>query len=128
MPLRLIFLIGINGGRIVDDFVTLPDLAPTFLEAGGLTPPTVMTGQSLWDVLKADQSGQVDPERTQVYLGRERHYITARAGNLPYPQRAIRTKEFLFILNFRPKRFPMGDHYQLDGKSRPSEISPRAPR
>ena len=31
-------------GRVVDDFVTLPDLAPTFLEAAGATPPDVMTG------------------------------------------------------------------------------------
>jgi len=25
---------GVRGGRVVDDFVCLPDLAPTFLEAG----------------------------------------------------------------------------------------------
>jgi len=39
---------GVQGGRVVDDFVNLPDLAPTFLEAGGLKPPAVMTGRSLW--------------------------------------------------------------------------------
>jgi len=34
---------GIKPGRVVDDFVNLMDLAPTFLEAGELKPPEVMT-------------------------------------------------------------------------------------
>jgi uncharacterized sulfatase len=42
-------------------------------------------------------------------LGRERHFRTARAGNLPYPQRGLRTADFLFIRNFAPDRWPMGD-------------------
>jgi uncharacterized sulfatase len=32
----------------------------------------------------------------------------ARTDNLPYPQRAIRTKDFLYIRNFKPDRWPMG--------------------
>src|SRR6185312_14359905 len=64
---------GGKGGRVVDDFVNLMDLAPTFLEAAGLSPPDVMTGRSLLDVLKSDRSGQVDAERTWVVTGRERH-------------------------------------------------------
>ena len=36
------------------------DLAPTFLEAGGLTPPAGMDGRSLVPVLTSDQSGLVD--------------------------------------------------------------------
>ncbi len=111
---------GIQGGRVVDDLVSLPDLAPTFLEAGGVAPPAVMTGKSLWNILGSAGEGQVDPERTQVYMGRERHYITARDGNLPYPQRAIRTKDYLFIINFKPDRYPMGDHYKLNGGPEPS--------
>ena len=77
--------------RIVDDFVNLMDLAPTFLEAGGVDPPAVMTGRSLAKLLKSDREGQVDPERTWVLTGRERHVAAARNGNLPYPQRALRT-------------------------------------
>lgn len=44
-------------GRVVDDFVNLMDLAPTFLEAAGETPPEVMTGRSLLNVLTS-QSGR----------------------------------------------------------------------
>jgi arylsulfatase A-like enzyme len=110
---------GIVGGRVVDDFVNLPDLAPTFLEAGGAQVLDVMTARSLWPVLKSDQSGLVDPERTHVITGRERHVAAARAGHLPYPQRAIRTADYLFVLNFRPDRYPLGDPYRLDGANPP---------
>lgn len=96
-------------GRVVDDFVTLPDLAPTFLEAAGVKPPEVMTGRSLVDVLKSDASGLVDPTRTFAIVGRERHVAAAREGFLPYPQRAIHTKDFVYIRNFKPERFAMGD-------------------
>ncbi len=95
-------------GRQVTDFVNLMDLAPTFLEAGAQPVPTVMTGRSLVPVLKATQSGQVDPRRDYVVTGRERHVARARPGWLPYPQRAIRTADFLYIRNFRPERWPMG--------------------
>ena len=37
----------IRPGRVVEDFVSLADLAPTFLEAAGLEPPREMTGRSL---------------------------------------------------------------------------------
>ena len=99
---------GIKPGRVVDDFVNLMDLAPTFLEAGGQTPPAVMTGHSFMNVLHAENSGQVDPSRTWVVTGRERHVAEARDGNLPYPHRALRTPEFLYIRNFAPDRWPMG--------------------
>lgn len=97
------------GGRIVEDFVCLPDLCPTFLEAAGVPVPEVMTGRSLLPVLLSDHSGQVDPSRDFVVVGRERHVASVRAGNLPYPQRAIRTRDYLYIRNFRPDRWPMGE-------------------
>ncbi len=112
---------GGKGGRVVDDLVNLMDLAPTFLEAGGLKPPAVMTGRSLVNVLASDKSGQVDPERTWVITGRERHVGVAREGNLPYPQRALRTKEFLYIRNFKPDRWPMGAPYAVSESTAPSQ-------
>jgi arylsulfatase A-like enzyme len=108
------------GGRVVEDLVSLPDLAPTLLEAGGVEPPAEMTARSLWPILRADRAGTVDPTRTAVLIGRERHVAGARAGHLPYPQRAIRTAEYLFIINFRPQRYPLGDPYRLDGADAPS--------
>ena len=103
----------VKGGRTVDDFINLMDLAPTFLEIGGLTPPDCMTGKSILSLLLSDKNGQIDPSRDYVVTGRERHYDTARANSLPYPERSIRTKDFLYIRNFQPERLPMGDPYHL---------------
>lgn len=105
---------GVKGGRVVTDFVSLPDLAPTLLEVGDVRRPDVMTAKSLVPVLSSEKSGQVDPERSFVLIGRERHVEHARAGFLPYPQRAIRTKDYLYIINFEPDRWPMGDPVNLD--------------
>lgn len=111
---------GVQGDRVVDDFVNLTDLAPTFLESAGVAVPDVMTGRSLWPVLKSEKSGLVDEARTWVVTGRERHVEIARADYSPYPQRAIRTAEHLFIVNFRPDRWPLGDPYRLDGDDPPT--------
>ncbi len=98
----------VSAGRVVDDFVCLPDLAPTFLEAGGVAVPSVMTARSLTNVLTATASGLIDASRDHVIVGRERHVEKARTGELPYPQRAIRTADYLYIRNFKPDRYPMG--------------------
>jgi uncharacterized sulfatase len=99
---------GIKPGRVLDDFVNLMDLAPTFVEAGGVKPPDVMTGRSFLHVLRSEKSGQVDPSRSWVITGRERHVAAAREEHLPYPHRALRTRDFLYIRNFAPDRWPMG--------------------
>ena len=111
----------IPGGRVVDDLVSLPDLAPTFLELGGVEIPDVMTARSLIPSLHSDRSGLVDADRDDVLIGRERHVEMAREGYLPYPQRAIRTAEHLFIINFKPDRYPLGDPYNLSGDEPPTE-------
>ncbi|MEX0641391.1 MAG: sulfatase [Pirellulales bacterium] len=111
---------GGRGGRVVNDFVNLMDLAPTFLEVGGVKPPDVMTGRSLINVLESEQTGLVDPTRTWVVTGRERHVDVAREGNLPYPQRALRTSDFLYIRNFAPDRWPMGAPHAVTTNEAPS--------
>ncbi|MEI6235501.1 MAG: sulfatase [Planctomycetota bacterium] len=99
---------GIKPGRVVDDYVNMMDIAPTFLELGGVKAPDVMTGRSFVNVLKAEQSGQIDAARTWVVSGRERHVAAAREGSLPYPHRCLRTQDFLYVRNFEPDRWPMG--------------------
>lgn len=111
---------GARGGRVVTDLISLTDLAPTFLELGGVKVPEVMTGHSLMPILTSEKSGEVDSSRNAVFVGRERHVENARADYLPYPQRALRTPNHLFIINFEPDRYPMGDPYRLDGDNPPT--------
>lgn len=104
----------IKPGRVVHDFVNLMDLAPTFCEAGQIRVPQSMTARSLMPLLTSDRSGQIDPTRDFVVTGRERHVAFAREKYLPYPQRAIRTEDYIYIVNFEPDRWPMGDPKGVD--------------
>ncbi len=112
---------GIKGqSRVVDDLVSLPDLAPTFLEAAGVAIPAGVNARSLMNVLRSDRSGQVDASRNWVISGRERHVAFANADNRPYPQRALRTTEYLYVRNFAPERWPLGIPVAVTETSAPS--------
>jgi uncharacterized sulfatase len=92
----------IKRGRVVTDFVSFTDIAPTLLKAAGLEPLPKMTGKSFLDVLLSGKSGRVDASRDHVIAGRERFYPTL----LPYPFRVLRTDQYLYIRNFKPERNP----------------------
>lgn len=99
----------INGSsRKVTDLVSMIDLAPTVLDLAGVKQFNGMTGKSLMPILQSKASGLVDPSRSYVLTGRERH-THARPDNLGYPARAIRTQQYLYIKNFAPDRWPAGD-------------------
>ena len=104
VPLAIRFPPKAAAGSSVDGFVVLTDLAPTLLEAAALKPPVEMTGRTLIPLLR----GQPQPGRDRVFLERERH-AQVRRGDLSYPSRAVRNKDFLYIRNFRPDRWPAGD-------------------
>lgn len=112
---------GQPGGRFIDDFVNLMDLAPTFMEIGGAAIPPGVNGKSIVSLMKSRKSGLVEKERDYVITGRERHVSIAREGNLPYPQRALRKDGFLYIHNFKPERMPMGDTKLLTDSFTPSQ-------
>jgi len=109
----------IKKNRIIKDFVNLMDLAPTFLEAAGVEIPYVMTGKSIMPLLESGKDGWIDPKRDFVVTGRERHVADANRNNLPYPMRSYRTKDFLYIRNFKPERWPEGirenNYRDMDG-------------
>ena len=102
VPLAIRWGARVQGHRQVADFVSLCDLAPTFLEAAGLKPPEQMTGRSLMPVLTSKKSGQIDAERTFVLTGMEQHVYS-------YPSRALRTRDFLYIRNFDAAKWPTGE-------------------
>jgi arylsulfatase A-like enzyme len=108
LPLAIRWGKEVKAGRKVDDFVSFVDLAPTFLEIAGVKPVAEMSGRSLMNVLKSPGSGQVDATRTQVILGRERTDV-GRPGDVGYPVRSIRTKDFFYSHNFAPDRWPCGN-------------------
>lgn len=97
-----------NGGRVVDDLVSFIDFAPTFIEAAGLPIPSQIEGSSLLPQIRSTSSGIIDATRTSVVMGRECH-DAGRWGDLGYPVRCIRNKQFLYVHNFEPERWPAGN-------------------
>jgi uncharacterized sulfatase len=107
MPLAVRWGNRAAAGRSVDDFVSHIDFAPTFLEAAGIGPPAGTTGRSLMPLLTASGEGVLDATRDHVLTGLERHTM-CRPDGATYPMRAIRTRDFLYIRNFEPDRWPTG--------------------
>ena len=86
------------------ELVSLIDLAPTVLDVMGIQKPTDLPSKSLINLI----NGRPIAHRNAVFVERERH-ANVRKGDLGYPVRGIRTKEFLYLRNFEPNRFPAGD-------------------
>ena len=108
VPLIISWPNTIKENRVVTDFVSLNDLAATFLEFAGEKVPERMTARSLKNILMSDKEGRVNKDFNRVFIARERHAM-GRRGGLGYPGRAIRTDDFLYIHNYEPNRWPAGD-------------------
>lgn len=112
---------GIAAGREVKVPVSLIDLAPTFLAAAGAKTNEEMDGENLLPALA--EGGQDRTLRGWVLVGREVHTRkgeVTREGGLPYPVRAMRTDDFLYVKNFKPDRWPMGKPPEGAGKEEPT--------
>jgi N-sulfoglucosamine sulfohydrolase len=120
IPLAISWPARIKPGQLCTDFVSFIDLAPTFLAAAGMQVPNEMTGKSLLPLMTG---GKDIAERDKMFVERERH-AHARNGNVGYPSRGIRTKDFLYIRNFRPDRWPAGDPKLDNGRFGDIDRSP----
>jgi arylsulfatase A-like enzyme len=118
LPMAMRWGRAIQPGRVVDDFINLRDLAPTYLELAGLPPHPQMTGRSLAALLRSPQSGWVE-HRDTMLVGKERHDI-GRPNDEGYPVRALRTQDFLYVHNFQPERWPAGNPETDFGNCDPS--------
>jgi len=125
VPLAVRWPARVEGGRVVDDFISLADLASTFLEAAGLKPTAQMTAKSFLSVLTSNRSGRVDTKRDHVLTGKERHVPCQETGMAGFPMRALRTHDFLYIRNFKPDRWPAG---APKGYAQPVDIDISRPR
>lgn len=108
-------------GRVIDDILNRMDLDPTLLDAGKVPVLEVMNGKSILPLPKSTQEGQIDPAPSWVVMGRERHVSSAREGRLPYLQRAWRTKDWLYVINFRGERYPIGNPWNISGDRVPTQ-------
>jgi N-sulfoglucosamine sulfohydrolase len=115
MPLAVAWPAAAKAKRVVDDPVNLIDLTATIYDAAGVDPPTEtpIAGRSIRNILESTEQGIVDEARDAVFCGRERH-SSSRFNSLSYPQRCIRTRDYLYIRNFRHERWPAGPAQKFD--------------
>ncbi|MBI1343339.1 MAG: sulfatase-like hydrolase/transferase [Terrimonas sp.] len=117
VPLAISWPSAIQKGQVRNDLVSLVDLAPTFLNIAGVDNIPAMTGKSMVNMLlNKNDSKDPSPKRDFVLTGRERH-THARPDNLGYPSRAIRTDQYLLILNLKPERWPAGNPPIIEEKA-----------
>lgn len=105
IPLAMRWGDRLGAGRKIDAFLGMPDFAPTLLKLAGIEPHPEMKGQSFAATITGEGE---PPSRDHVFLERERH-ANVRQNNGSYPVRAIRTRDFLYLWNPRPDRWPAGD-------------------
>ncbi|MCA1803060.1 MAG: sulfatase [Rhodothermaceae bacterium] len=108
IPLAIRWGSEVQGARTLDDFISLTDLAPTFLQAAGVDVPNQMTGMSILPVLTSNSTGKTATGRSQMVTAIERH-VWARPNGEGYPRRAIRTYDWLYVRNYEPDRWPAGN-------------------
>jgi len=114
VPLAIRFPKNFPGGRIVDDPISFADIAPTILELTqtsheGMLP---ISGKSILSILKSKDQGVVDQNKKYVFSGRERH-SSSRYLNWGYPQRIIRSKDYMLTWNIKYDRWPAGAPQRL---------------
>ena len=109
VPLAIRYPQKFPGGRIIKDPVSFVDLAPTILDIAGANSTGMMpiTGESFLKILQSKKEGFVEKADSYVFSGRERH-SSSRYKNWGYPQRALRSRDYLLIWNMKPDRWPAG--------------------
>ncbi|MEZ5940179.1 MAG: sulfatase [Planctomycetaceae bacterium] len=110
VPMAAMWPKGIQGkGRVIEDYVSFIDLAPTIIELAGLewkeTGLAPSPGRSLTDIFNSGDSGHINPARDHVLVGMERHDI-GRPHDWGYPIRGIIRDNALYLHNFEPTRWP----------------------
>jgi arylsulfatase A-like enzyme len=118
-----------DSGRVVEDYISFIDIAPTILEAAGIpwdkSGMASTPGKSLADIFKSGRTTAIQPGRDFLILGQERHDV-GRPHDQGYPIRSILKDGWLYSRNFAPDRWPAGNpetgYLNTDGGATKTEI------
>ena len=127
LPLAIRWGKGIkNPGRVINDYFSFSDFAPTFLELAGITEEDhemeAFSGKSWKNVF---HNLPDENPREYMIIGKERHDV-GRENDQGYPVRGIVTKQYFYSQNFEPNRWPAGNpetgYLNTDGSPTKTEI------
>ncbi len=119
---------GVVAGPIVDHLVQNIDLAPTVLDAMGVSVPDDIQGRSLWPLLTGGTYRPHDAIFTERNFHGEPPPGDKRTRDTYDPTRAIRTQRFHYIRRLQPDARPRRNSDRLPWESLPCEaLSAEAP-
>jgi len=130
VPLAVMWPRGITAkGRVVDEYVSLVDLASTLIDVAGLkwsaTGMQPTAGRSVTDILFSATPGDATVRRDHVLVGKERHDV-GRPQDWGYPIRGIIKDDALYLRNYEPSRWPAGNpetgYLNTDGSPTKTDI------
>ena len=130
LPLAVMWKNGIRKpGRVVDDYVSFIDFAPTLIETAGLKWGQIgmagAAGRSLVDIFSSEASGRVVAARDHVLIGKERTDV-GRPHDEGYPIRGIVKDDAIYLHNYEPSRWPGGNpetgYLDTDGSPTKTEV------
>lgn len=109
LPLAIMWPKGIkNPGRKESSYISFIDFTPTFLELSGIkwneAGMAESPGKSMTDIFYDAPT----KDRSFILLGQERHDY-GRPENQGYPIRSIVQDGFLYMYNFKPDLWPVGN-------------------
>jgi len=90
----------VNPGREVDEFISLADFAPTFLELANCTSEDDLTGRSLLPFLR----NETPPDWPDAW------YSQTKGNEVYYTQRIVQTKRWKYVCNW----FDFDELYDLE--------------
>jgi len=116
----------IDPGRVIEDFISFADFAPTVLDIAGIESTAAgmqpFEGHSIVNIFHNTNATE---KRPHMIIGKERHDI-GRPDDGGYPVRGIVTKDYLYLMNFKPERWPGGNpetgYLNCDGSPTKSAI------
>ncbi len=130
LPLAIMWKNGVKQpGRVIEDFVSFIDFAPTFLELAGVDEKASgmkhIEGKSLTDILYSEKGKNISADRDHILIGKERHDV-GRPNDVGYPIRGIRKGDYLLVINFETDRWPAGNpetgYLNCDGGATKTQI------
>jgi arylsulfatase A-like enzyme len=114
-----------NPGRVIDEYVSLIDIAPTFFEAIGMNWEGSGMHDSPGTSLLPFFKGENEEFRDYVLIGKERHDV-GRPNDYGYPIRGIVKDEWMYLKNYKPDLWPAGNpecgYTTVDGSPTKTEI------
>jgi len=112
-------------GRVIDEYVSLIDIAPTFFEAIGLNWEESGMQSTPGTSLIPFFNGTNENFRDYVLIGKERHDV-GRPYDYGYPIRGIVRDGWIYLRNYRPDLWPAGNpecgYSTVDGSPTKTEI------